>query len=50
LEVYRPLTAVYLGRVEVFTLTTDRAVCKIIKPLQKGVMQKDDEVATQLRN
>jgi hypothetical protein len=36
----------YLGRIEVMHATTDRAVGKIIPGFKKGVIQKDDDVAT----
>lgn len=44
LEVFRGTK--YLGRVEVLQATTDRAVGKIIPGFKKGVIQKDDDVAT----
>lgn len=50
LEVYRhgSSTSKYLGRVEVVRLQPDRAVAKIIPEFRKGVIQKEDRVASRL--
>ena len=50
LEVYRHGASVskYLGRVEVVRLQPDRAVAKIIPEFRKGVIQKEDRVASRL--
>lgn len=50
LEVYRrgPSSSKYLGRVEVLRVTPDRAVAKIIPEFRKGLIQKEDRVATRL--
>jgi uncharacterized protein YlxW (UPF0749 family) len=50
LDVYRnnATTAKYLGRVEVLTTQPDRAVAKILPQFRKGVIQKEDRVATRL--
>ncbi len=47
LEVFRG--SKYLGRVEVLHTTTDRAVGKIVPGFKKGIIQKDDNVATRFR-
>ncbi len=47
LEVFRG--SKYLGRVEVLHATTDRAVGKIIPGYKKGIIQKDDDVATRFK-
>jgi hypothetical protein len=47
LEVFRG--SKYLGRVEVLQTTTDRAVGKIVPGFKKGVIQKDDDVATRFK-
>ena len=47
LEVFRG--SKYLGRVEVLHATADRAVGKIIPGFKKGVIQKDDDVATRFK-
>lgn len=47
LEVFRG--SKYLGRVEVLHTTTDRAVGKIVPGFRKGIIQKDDDVATRFK-
>ena len=47
LEVFRG--SKYLGRVQVLHTTTDRAVGKIVPGFKKGVIQKDDDVATRFK-
>jgi hypothetical protein len=47
LEVFRG--SKYLGRVEVLHTTADRAVGKIVPGFKKGVIQKDDDVATRFK-
>ncbi len=47
LEIFRG--SKYLGRVEVLHTTTDRAVGKIVPGFKKGIIQKDDDVATRFR-
>jgi hypothetical protein len=47
LEVFRG--SKYLGRVEVLHATADRAVGKIIPGFKKGIIQKDDDVATRFK-
>jgi myosin heavy subunit len=47
LEVFRG--SKYLGRIEVLRATTDRAVGKIIPGYKKGVIQRDDDVATRFK-
>jgi TolA-binding protein len=47
LEVFRG--SKYLGRVEVLQTATDRAVGKIVPGFKKGVIQKDDDVATRFK-
>jgi len=47
LEVFRG--SKYLGRVEVLHTTTDRAVGKIVPGFKKGIIQKDDDVATRFK-
>lgn len=47
LEVFRG--SKYLGRVEVLRTTTDRAVGKIVPGFKKGIIQKDDDVATRFK-
>ena len=47
LEVFRG--SKYLGRVQVLRTTTDRAVGKIVPGFKKGVIQKDDDVATRFK-
>ncbi len=47
LEVFRG--SKYLGRVQVLHATTDRAVGKIIPGFKKGIIQKDDDVATRFK-
>jgi hypothetical protein len=44
LEMFRGST--YLGKLEVLRVTSDRAVAKIVPGFKKGVIQKDDDVAT----
>ncbi|REK08244.1 MAG: hypothetical protein DWQ37_20580 [Planctomycetota bacterium] len=44
LEIFRGTK--YLGRLEVLQATTDRAVGKVIPGFKKGVIRKDDDVAT----
>lgn len=39
----------YLGRMEVLHATSDRAVGKIIPGYKKGIIQKDDDVATRFK-
>lgn len=50
LEVYRVTAndSVYLGRVEVIETKTDRAVGRMIRDYQKGIVQKGDHVASKL--
>ena len=47
LEIFRG--SKYLGRVEVLHATTDRAVGKIMPGFKKGIIQKDDDVATRFK-
>ena len=47
LEVFRG--SKYLGRVEVLHATTDRAVGKVIPGYKKGVIQRNDDVATRFK-
>ncbi len=47
LEVFRASN--YLGRVEVLSTSTDRAVAKIIPGFKKAVIQKGDNVATRFK-
>jgi uncharacterized protein YlxW (UPF0749 family) len=47
LEVFRGSS--YLGRVQVLTTQSDRAVAKILPDFKKGVIQKGDDVATRFR-
>ena len=47
LEVFRG--SKYLGRVEVLQTATDRAVGKIVPGFKKGIIQKDDDVATRFK-
>ena len=47
LEVYRGNK--YLGRILVERTEPDRAVCKIVKNLQRGYIQRGDNVTTQLK-
>jgi len=47
LEVFRG--SKYLGRVEVMSITFNRAVAKIVPGYQQGVIQKGDDVATRLK-
>jgi hypothetical protein len=47
LEVFRGSR--YLGKVEILRVTSDRAVGKILPGFKKGVIQKDDDVATRFR-
>lgn len=47
LEVFRGNS--YLGRVQVLTTQSDRAVGKILPDFKKGVIQKGDDVATRFR-
>jgi DNA repair exonuclease SbcCD ATPase subunit len=47
LEVFRG--SKYLGRVEVLETATDRAVGKIVPGFKKGIIQKDDDVATRFK-
>lgn len=47
IEVYRGQS--YLGRVQILETSPDRAVGRILKQYQKGVIQVDDHVATRLR-
>jgi len=39
----------YLGRMEVLHATSDRAVGKVIPGYKKGIIQKDDDVATRFK-
>ena len=39
----------YLGRVEVLQASPDRSVGKVLPAFKKGVIQKDDDVATRLK-
>lgn len=50
LDVYRnnANTSKYLGRVQVVTTQTDKAVAKILPEFRKGLIQKEDRVATRL--
>jgi hypothetical protein len=47
LEVFRGSN--YLGRVQVLTTQSDRAVAKILPDFKKGVIQKGDDVATRFK-
>ncbi|HEX3727100.1 MAG TPA: hypothetical protein VHV08_12685 [Pirellulales bacterium] len=47
LEIFR--ASHYLGRVEVLSTSTDRAVAKIIPGFKKGAIQKGDDVATRFK-
>lgn len=47
LEVFRG--SKYLGRIELLHTTTDRAVGKIVPGFKKGIIQRDDDVATRFR-
>jgi hypothetical protein len=47
LEVFRGSS--YLGRVQVLTTQSDRAVAKILPDFKKGVIQKGDDVATRFK-
>jgi hypothetical protein len=47
LEIFRG--SKYLGRVEVLHTTADRAVGKIVPGFKKGIIQKDDDVATRFK-
>lgn len=47
LEVFRGNS--YLGRVQIVTTQTDRAVAKILPDFKKGVIQKGDDVATRFK-
>lgn len=47
LEVFRGNS--YLGRVQVLTTQSDRAVAKILPDFKKGVIQKGDDVATRFK-
>lgn len=47
LEVFRG--SKYLGRVEVLHATDDRAVGKVLPGYKKGVIQRDDDVATRFK-
>jgi hypothetical protein len=47
LEVYRGTS--YLGRVQVLTTQSDRAVGKVLPDFKKGVIQKGDDVATRFK-
>lgn len=47
LEVFRG--SKYLGRLEVLQSSNDRSVAKIIPGFKKGVIQKDDDVATRFK-
>jgi hypothetical protein len=47
LEIFRASN--YLGRVEVLSTSTDRAVGKIIPGFKKGAIQKGDDVATRFK-
>jgi hypothetical protein len=47
LEVFRG--SKYLGRVEVLSISFNRAVAKIVPGYQQGVIQKGDDVATRLK-
>ncbi|MBX7164992.1 MAG: hypothetical protein K1X74_01465 [Pirellulales bacterium] len=51
LEVYRlgPDVSKYLGRIEVIRTAPDKSVAKIIPEFRKGVIEKEDRVATRLR-
>ncbi|MCR4415684.1 MAG: hypothetical protein NUV77_25000 [Thermoguttaceae bacterium] len=51
LEVYRISAneSTYLGRVEIVSAVPERSVAKIIPEFQKGVIQKGDDVASQLQ-
>lgn len=50
LEVFRHGTSnsKYLGRVEVVRIEADRAVAKVIPEFRKGIIQKEDRVASRL--
>jgi predicted nuclease with TOPRIM domain len=47
LEVFRG--SKYLGRVEVLHASSDRAVGKVLPGFKKGIIQKDDDVATRFK-
>ncbi len=47
LEIFRG--SKYLGRMEVLHATSDRAVGRIIPGYKKGIIQKDDDVATRFK-
>ncbi len=47
LEVFRGNS--YLGRVQVLTTQSDRAVGKILPDFKKGIIQKGDDVATRFK-
>lgn len=47
LEVFRG--SKYLGRLQVMAASTDRAVAKVIPGFKKGIIQKDDDVATRFK-
>ena len=47
LEVFRGSS--YLGRVQVLTTQSDRAVAKVLPDYKKGVIQKGDDVATRFK-
>jgi cell division protein FtsL len=50
LDVYRnnATTSKYLGRVQVLTTQSDKAVAKILPEFRKGLIQKEDRVASRL--
>ncbi len=50
LDVYRnnATTSRYLGRVQVMTAQSDKAVAKVLPEFRKGSIQKEDRVATRL--
>lgn len=51
LEVYRlrPDSTKYLGRIEIIRTAPDKSVAKVIPEFRKGVIEKEDRVATRLR-
>lgn len=51
LEVYRlrPDVSKYLGRIEIIRTAPDKSVAKVIPEFRKGVIEKEDRVATRLR-
>jgi len=48
LDVYRATN--YLGRVQVLSTSTDRAVGKILASYKRGIIQKGDDVATRFKS